>query len=179
MRPLFLSVLVLSGSVACGFAPVVHADDVSTAPAPANMRQTPGVELSVANDEPRMNSETTVRTFPNRPLLITGSVLLGGASLPALIGGAVSERNGDDKLYIPVAGPWLSLTQGEEEAGGYKALMIADGAVQGLGAVMMLAGLVIPESRTKNWLLIGQRDSFQVGPTNMRAGFGLGARGSF
>jgi hypothetical protein len=179
MRSPFLSVLVLSGTLAVAFVAKVEADDAVTAPAPANMRQTPGLQLGVANDEPRMNSETRVRTFPNRPLLITGSVLLVGAYAPAVVGAAVSDRNGDDKMYIPVAGPWLTLTQGEDEKGGYKALLVADGAVQGLGALMMLAGLVIPETRTKNWLLIGQRDSFQIGPTNMRAGFGLGASGRF
>jgi hypothetical protein len=179
MRPLNISALVLSGSLAVGFASSASADDVTTAPAPSNMRQTPGLELSVANDEPRMNSETRVRTFPNRPLLITGSVLLGGAYLPALVAAGLSDRNGDDKMFIPVAGPWMTLRQGEEESGGQKALLIADGAVQGLGALMMLAGLVVPEKRTQNWLLIGQRDGLQVGPTNMRAGFGLGARGTF
>jgi hypothetical protein len=179
MRQPFFSAFVLSGSLALGFATAARADDVATAPAPANMRQTPGVELGVANDEPRLNSETRVRTFPNRPLLVTGSVLLGGAYLPALVGAAVSDRRGDDKMFIPVAGPWLTLTHGDDETGGQKALLVADGAVQGLGALMMLAGLVIPETRTKNWLLIGQRDSFQIGPTNMRAGLGLGARGTF
>lgn len=179
MRSSFIPALVLSGSLAFGFAHGAKADDVATAPAPANMRQSPGIELGVAGDEPRMNTETRVRTFPNRPLLVTGSVLLGGAYLPALVGAAVSDRNGDEKMYIPVAGPWMTLRQGEDETGGQKLLLAADGAVQGIGALMMLMGLVIPETRTKNWMLIGQRDSFQLGPTNMRAGLGLGARGTF
>jgi hypothetical protein len=138
-------------------------------------------ELSSVSDsgEPQMETGIAQRTFPNRPLLATGSVLLVSSYVPAVIGAAISDRSDADRLYIPVAGPWMTLAQGPEEKAGHKALLVADGALQGLGALMMVSSLLIPERTTQNWYLIGQNQKVRVGPQHMRAGFGLGASGRF
>jgi peptidoglycan hydrolase-like protein with peptidoglycan-binding domain len=119
------------------------------------------------------------RTLPNRPLLTSGSVLFASSYVPAVIGAAVSSRHDADHLYIPVAGPWMTLSRGSDESAGYKALLIADGAVQGLGTLMILSSLFIPERTTRDWYLIGKSDKFRVGPQRVRAGMGLAAVGRF
>jgi len=93
------------------------------------------------------------------------------------VGAAVSDR-GDDKLYIPVAGPWLTLARGPSETRSEKALLGADGAVQGLGALMLATSFFIPERTTKNWYLIGSND-LRVAPSAGHGNYGLAAAGRF
>jgi hypothetical protein len=70
--------------------------------------------------------------------------------------GAMSDRDADKRLFIPVAGPWMNLAdrgcnaaapcgKGEDVA---KAMLITSGVVQGAGVLAALGSLVIPESTT-------------------------------
>jgi hypothetical protein len=127
--------------------------------------------------EPLLDTETTRLTWPNVPLLATGTTVLAASYVPAVVGAAISDR-GDDKLYIPVAGPWLTLAQGPSETRGEKALLGVDGALQGLGALMLVSSFFIPEKTTKSWYLIGSND-FRVAPAGGRNGYGLAAAGRF
>jgi hypothetical protein len=71
---------------------------------------------------------------------------------------AANDKWYDNKLYVPVAGPWMSLANrpacgalGQNSCaaeGGFKALLIIDGIAQALGAVGTVAGLVAPQTRT-------------------------------
>jgi len=176
IRPL-LSLSALLGASLFGSA--ASADDSSAGtstnvptPMPASVTS---VSEAADPNEPQSETEITRTRFPNRPLLATGAVLLVGGYVPAAIGGALSSREEDEKLYIPVAGPWMTLTSGERESGGEKTLLVVDGAVQGVGALGMLLGLMIPETTTKNWYLIGSNERFRLAPQ----GIGLGASGRF
>jgi hypothetical protein len=61
----------------------------------------------------------------------------------------------------------------------FKALLIGDGILQGLGALGILTSLVVPEKTTRHWYLIGAEGT-HVGPTVVgRSGYGVGAYGSF
>jgi hypothetical protein len=190
MRPSIRPTLGLAALLGLGaVSSLAHAEEsvtsttttTSTSPSNNVPTPTPSSEIGSVSDpgEPNMETTITQRTLPNRPLLATGSVLFVGSYVPSVIGAAISDRSEDDKLYIPVAGPWMTLTRGEEESGGEKALLVASGAVQGVGALMMLSSFVIPERTTRNWYLIGRNDKLQLGPTQMRAGFGLGGAGRF
>lgn len=130
-------------------------------------------------DAPKLNTEITRSSYPNRPLLTTGSVLLVSSYVPAVVGAAISDRQGDDNLYIPVAGPWMAMTRGADEKPGYKALLIADGALQGVGALAVLSSLFIPEERTRRWRLLGQSESLRLTPHVATRSVGLGASGRF
>ena len=134
---------------------------------------------SYSLNEPTFNNETTHRRVPNVPLLATGAVVLAGSYLPAVVGGAISDRRGDDNLYIPVAGPFLALTRGEDESAGYRTLFIVDGIAQGLGGLGMLLSFLIPEKVTERWYLIGQNDSVRIAPGRVATGYGLSANGRF
>ncbi|HMI87940.1 MAG TPA: hypothetical protein VK550_27845 [Polyangiaceae bacterium] len=143
--------------------------------------------LPIVSDpnEPVIDATTTRSTYPNRPLLVTGLVVFGASYATSAVIGGMADREDDKKLVYPVAGPWMDLanrdcvanTCSREDLN--KALLIADGVVQGIGALGVLMSFVLPEKSTRRWYLIGQ-DGTHVTPMKMGyAGFGLGAVGRF
>ena len=125
-----------------------------------------------------MIDESTRLTFPNRPLLATGTTLFALSYVPTVIYQASDDRNED--LYIPVAGPWLDFANGDDGRIAKAALGVS-GALQGLGALGMVSSLFIPERRTRRWYLLGGGSrAFNVSPARMsRDGYGVFARGMF
>ncbi len=175
-------------------APIAPAPDaVPTPPAPPqtgvgepiDATPAPGaVPISTTSQREDPHPEVVEHTWPNRPLLITGTVLLVGTYGASAIAAAVSDRKADDKLFIPVVGPWLDLKNRDCEVNACgddtlnKTLIIGSGALQGAGAVMMLLGLVIPESEKKPWYLIGD-EKLNVAPAVGYSLTGLSATGKF
>lgn len=145
--------------------------------------RSPLLTASIA-PEPVIDPQTTRSTFPNRPLLITGLVLLGGSYGASVIVAATSDRTAGENLYYPVVGPWMALDKWDcdgtpcknEEVS--KGLLIGDGIVQGVGALSILLSLVIPEKTTRRWYLIGN-DSLTLAPRVGRAMTGIGMVGRF
>jgi hypothetical protein len=138
----------------------------------------------VVAPEPVIDTKTTTTTFPNRPLLITGLVLLGGSYGASAIVAATSDRKADDKLYYPVAGPWMDLNDRNCDVNACpnkttdKILLIGDGVLQGLGALTLVMSLFIPEKTTRHWYLIGH-EGLTLTPQVGRSVTGLAAVGSF
>jgi hypothetical protein len=134
--------------------------------------------------EPVIDTETTSKSVPNRPLLVTGVLLLGLSYAPAAVVAATSDREADEKLYYPVAGPWLDLNHRGCAANPCdnndlnRGLLVADGIVQGAGALGVLLSLVLPEKTTRHWYLIGNRDVV-VAPQVAGSLVGLRAVGQF
>jgi hypothetical protein len=134
--------------------------------------------------EPVIDAETTSKSIPNRPLLVTGVLLLGLSYAPAAVVAATSDREADEKLYYPVAGPWLDLNHRGCAANPcanndlHRGLLVADGIVQGAGALGVLLSLVLPEKTTRHWYLIGNRDVV-VAPQVGGSLVGLRAVGQF
>ena len=144
----------------------------------------PGPMVADPN-EPVIDASTTRSTFLNRPLFITGLVLLGGSYGASAVIGATTDRADDKKLVYPVAGPWLDLANRDcgaqvcSHENTFKALLIGDGILQGLGALGILTSLIVPEKTTRHWYLIGAEGT-HVGPTAVgRSGYGVGAYGRF
>lgn len=183
--------LAFSGALLAASA--AHADDTAVATSASSVAPVSASSLTAAavaaesmagdpafgSSAPELNTEIEHRRYPNVPLLSTGSVVLGASYLPAVVGGAISDRAGDDNLYIPIAGPWMSYARGAEETTGQKMLLVANGVAQGLGGLMMLTSLMIPEERTRTWRLIGQSDDFRLAPQVAWNSVGLGATGRF
>jgi hypothetical protein len=123
----------------------------------------------------------------NRPLMVTGVVLLGGTYGASAIDAALSSRDADkNNLYYPIVGPWMDYANrggcpvvgscaGET---GNKALLILDGIGQGLGAIGIITSLFVPEKATRNWYLIGS-SGLHAAPSRVGTGYGLGAGGVF
>jgi hypothetical protein len=114
--------------------------------------------------------------FPNRPLIITGSTVLAASYAPVAIAGALSDEL-SKKVYYPVAGPWMEIAQ-ESNSNTDTALLAIDGVLQGLGALALVSGFVIPERKTQSWYLIGNAPVALM-PTLSPRNIGLGAFARF
>lgn len=115
--------------------------------------------------------------WPNRPLMLTSTLIFVGSYVPAVMMAKFSSEDTTDNLYIPVAGPWLELAQ-EPASTGNKALLAVDGVLQGLGALGMLTSLLVPERRTSQWYLLGNKH-IALAPTGGRSAYGVSAAGRF
>jgi hypothetical protein len=160
---------------------------VVVAPAPVATTQTTAAPYTAEGD--RM-TERTVERRPNRTLLSTGGGIFLLSYAGSVVAGAVSDRDADRKLFIPVVGPWLDLGDrncnaanpcgGNEDVA--KAMIITSGVVQGAGVLLALSSLVIPESthieeRTTTARVV--KPTVRVAPVSFNAGAGLGAIGRF
>lgn len=137
-----------------------------------------------ASSEPVIDASSKRSTFPNKPLLATGLVVLGSSYGAAAIVGAISDRTADDKLFYPVVGPWLDLNHRGCAADPCsnrnldRVLLVGDGVLQGIGALSVLLSIVVPETTTRNWYLIGN-ENVVVAPGFGTHLAGLSAAGRF
>lgn len=159
------SLLVLSWTLAAG-AQQQPGTNVPTPPPVSNGDLPNAAPTSPMLPEPVIDPSTQRSTLPNTPLLVTGLALFGATYGASVIAGAVSDRESDRKLYYPVVGPWMSLSERDCDADPCNnktlgtVLLVGSGALQGLGAVGMLMSLVIPRKTTHEWYLIGNEDTF-------------------
>ncbi len=139
-------------------------------------------------------AEQTSYSAPNR--VIVGERSVGafvGAYVPSILVAAVSGTSYDTNLYIPLAGPWLDLAnrppcgglgqQACSTENGYRAMLIASGVFQGLGALATGVGLLTPERRTVRVTAKADppaKPSLHVAPSPVgHAGYGVTAFGDF
>lgn len=187
----------LSAALLCaaawGFAAEVHAQDAPPAAQQDPVTQVPAspaeeplpetvpayeptlYELTPPGAGAEQRSET--RSWPNRPLLLTSTLMFTAAYVPAVLTARFSQDDTTDNLYIPVAGPWLELSR-ESATSGNKAALAISGVFQGLGALGMVTSLLVPERRTSRWYLIGNK-RFAVAPVASRLAYGVSASGRF
>lgn len=139
----------------------------------------------------RVVTERTVDRLPNSDMLSTGTGLFIISYGGSAVAGALSDRPEDKKLFIPVAGPWMDLAGrscteampcGPNEDIS-RALIVTSGIVQGIGALLTLGSLVIPESTTTVHANVRpvstSAPEVRVTPLSFRAGVGVGAVGRF
>src|SRR5262245_57411965 len=120
---------------------------VQPAPAP------PPPPSTVVVPAPQPGAVTTeTSTGPNTALITTGLVSFGLAYGSSVIVASQSNHQGDDRLYIPVAGPWLDLANrggcsdiNNSRCNGEttnKVLLVVDGVVQGAGVLAVVGGIL-------------------------------------
>ena len=102
----------------------------------------------------------------------------------SLVVAATSDRPEDQKLFIPLAGPWMNLTS-RGPCRGYdcgvnetvnKVLLVTDGVFQGVGALQILGGFMFPETRT---VTRAAKPGIHFTPTGGVGSIGIKAYGSF
>jgi hypothetical protein len=114
---------------------------------------------SVTYVTPRPTTERTVTepVRPNRGFIAAGSLTLLSSYLPALAVAATSSQPADDRLYIPLAGPWLDLAERPPCGPGSipcdqetlnRVLLVGTGLAGVAGIGLLVAGFVVPERRT-------------------------------
>jgi hypothetical protein len=131
-------------------------------PAPAPQPQTPPV-VFVNPDPPTRTivasepESTEVYSAWNAPLFATGAFVFAGSYGASAIVAASSDHPGADRLYVPVAGPWLALNdwgdcpierQECDSNTTDKVLLVASGVFQGAGVIGMVSGLLSPTHTT-------------------------------
>jgi hypothetical protein len=129
---------------------------------PAPQPQQPVV---IVNPEPQTPTRTTVvQPAPsyeveewNAPVFATGALVFAASYGASAIVASTSDHPGADRLYVPVAGPWLALNDwGDcpienprcDENTTEKVLLVADGVFQAAGVLTMVTGLLTPTTRT-------------------------------
>ncbi len=143
--------------------------------------ETTGVPLAAA--PPPTRETITVRQSyrPNRPLLYTGStMLLSSYAATAAVTATqnIRDANGDQSLYIPVAGPWLHLANTSHST--RDTLLIAgSGVAQGAGLLIGALSLLVPEHVPAATIQAGGIKMNLTATSYGRGSAGIGAVGQF
>ena len=137
-----------------------------------------------------------VEEKPRRGLVIAGAIVGGIPYFFSVVAAAsANSQNATGYLYLPVAGPWITLGRrssgcdlGAQNMTTDQSLqctadifavmgLIADGILQGTGAALLLSG----ELATKEALVRDVRDdeAVRVAPMHVGSGFGAGVYGRF
>jgi hypothetical protein len=103
-----------------------------------------------------------------------GGIFLGAAYGSAYVS-ALSYPSRIGALYVPVAGPWLTLKQVESTSG--KVLLAANGALQGTGAILLIGGIAGAGLRVVR--LPGEEAQVRLFPDLARSRVGVSLSGSF
>ncbi len=154
-----------------------------------------GAQTAVTTPQPVVAPQPTVTeqtsySAPNPALLGGGLIAFAGSYVPSVIVAAANNTSYDNNLYIPVVGPWIDLGNrpacggfGQTGCGtedGYKALLIIDGAVQGVGALATVLGLVVPQRHTTVVVAKADKPTVHVLPAQLnRDAYGVAAFGNF
>jgi hypothetical protein len=89
----------------------------------------------------------------NAPVFASGALVFGGSYAAAAIASSESNHPGADRLWVPVAGPWLALNDWGncpidnpscDQNTTDKVLLIADGVFQAAGLITMVDGVLAP-----------------------------------
>jgi hypothetical protein len=120
---------------------------------------------------------------PNAGLIGGGLMMFGLSYGTSVIVGAASDRDGDQHLYVPLAGPWMDLaargpcpipgTCGNDI--GNKALLVTDGILQAAGVLQIFGGFLFPQTIT----VTRTRAGVEITPTAGLHELGVVAHGAF
>ena len=140
--------------------PTPTTTSTTTVVTPPQQPQQPPVV--VVNPQPEPARTTIVQTQPesyevvdawNAPVFATGALVFAGSYGASAIVAATSDHPGADRLYVPIAGPWLALNDwGDcpidqprcDTNTTNKVLLVADGVFQAAGVVTMVTGILSP-----------------------------------
>lgn len=140
---------------------------------------------TAAAAESSVRRDTIQTVGPNRAMLRSGVLALGIAYVPSAVVALRSSLPADDKLLIPVAGPWLDYGTREcptcKHETMNKVMLVTDGIVQGLGALQIAASFLFLETRTSESTQAkgSQRRGLKIAPARLGGGYGVTARAYF
>jgi hypothetical protein len=162
-------------------APVSTPAEASTTTITSTSAEPP---IPVAPMAPPRARETIVarqKIRPHRPLLIAGTTTLFGSYVATAAVTAFASyegRKADERLYLPVVGPWMHLADTTE--GTMDMILVAgSGIAQGVGLGLTVLGVVIPEKIPAATIeALGTKVNLTA--TSFGRGFaGIGAVGQF
>jgi hypothetical protein len=135
--------------------------------------------------------ETYTDTW-NAPVFTSGALVFLGSYGASVVVAASSEDDtfdrGNDRLYVPVVGPWLALNERPDcpilnescdMETTKKVLLVADGILQAGGVITMIAGLLSPTEHTVVRRPGLAKKKVHVVPTAAYGGAGVNVFGRF
>jgi len=198
MNKLALSFATAATAAAMTFAPNSRADGTTTTtttqaqppvqvtqPAPASQTTVKAAPYAPPPQGQEMYAEKNTSHYPNKTLLSTGVGLFILSYAPSVVAGAVSPRDEDKNLFIPLVGPWMDLGQRNGPSGRSedvaRGMIITSGIVQGAGVLLGIGSLIIPESTTttEKSQVAKNKPEVKVLPVSFGDGAGVGAIGRF
>jgi hypothetical protein len=159
-------------------------------PSVANAQEAPAtVQVAPAPATVTTQETTSQATGPSLAMVGSGVAIFGLSYLPAVVVGAVSGLSADRALFVPLAGPWVDLTQRPGCPAGAscnaettnKVLLVADGIFQAIGALTIIGGFLTPAHRTKTVTRTADlRPTVRLSPAQLgNGGYGMMALGTF
>jgi len=138
---------------------------------------------------PVVTEQTTSQASgPSWAMVGSGAVIFGLSYIPAVVVGSASSLGADQSLFVPIAGPWIDLTQrpgcpaasscnGETTN---KVLLVTDGVFQAIGAITIVGGFLTPAHETTTVRSASTEPTWRLSPASMGAGgYGVQALGTF
>jgi hypothetical protein len=151
-----IGVTVGAALLAFAASPAFADEPTTTSPAPTR------VSLQLHQDPdsttylvPATGVQDDTYTTMNTPLLASGIVVFGASYGASVIAASQSDNDADDRLWVPIAGPWLDLSdRGDcniqndacDNETTTKVLLVADGVFQAGGAAMILGSMLFPRT---------------------------------
>jgi hypothetical protein len=130
-------------------------------------------------------AQVVTDTDRSSSLLSTGLMTFGLSYGAAVLVASTSNHPGDNRLYVPLLGPWLDLgdrgscsvaASSCDHETTNKVLLVGDGVIQAVGALTVLSGLMAPSRPVASKGL----SIAQIVPVSFGAGKpGLAAYGRF
>lgn len=141
-------------------------------------------QMNTGNPPPKEKSEYR---GPNRAMLTSGAIVFGVPYVTSVLVAATTPSDATNRLYIPFAGPWMTLGQrtctpndpceAETLTG---IMLVGDGLLQGIGGLGMIASFFVPESQTPTPSVHVGSAKVTVAPAKMgRGGYGISAVAEF
>ena len=99
-------------------------------------------------------ADQTYQTW-NAPLFTGGAVMFGASYGAAVLAASQSDNEADERLYVPLVGPWLDLADRSDcdiessscdDETTEKVLIVADGVFQAGGAALMIGSFLFPRT---------------------------------
>lgn len=137
--------------------------------------------------EPAPQTEVVTDNW-NAQVFASGAVLFGATYGASVIAASTTDRSEDNRLFVPVLGPWLDLNdrgdcpvaeQNCDTETSIKVLLVADGVLQAAGILTMADALIFPSHSHRTVTTVSYK-GVNVAPTRVGStGHGLSFSGHF
>jgi len=138
--------------------------------------------------QPSSQEYDEVSDTMNAPMFTSGALVFAASYGASVIVASNDDGRGNNRLYVPVVGPWLALNdRGScdvtksscDHETTAKVLLVADGIFQAAGVIGMIDGLLQPSTHRVITRTAKREPKVHVTPTFANGSPGLAALGSF
>ena len=182
MRSSFERTAAILGAVLFASSPALANPQTTTTTSSPN-----GPDVTVINPSAPQTDETVTDNW-NAQVFMSGAILFGITYGGSVIAAGTSDNSDDDRLFVPVLGPWLDLNdrgdcpvseQSCDTETSIKVILVADGVLQAAGVLTMASALIFPSHHTRSVTTVSYKGldfaPARVGDT----GRGLSMSGTF